>query len=75
MRGVGTCGIWGRRHALCDTRLAEACPLEAKLQNTVNLLNYRVEEMRLKWPFWKQRAPKMRLALRSYGAGTERKNP
>ena len=45
-----------RKHGLWDTRLAEACP--PKLRNTVK---YRVEEMRPKWPFWKQRAPKMRL--------------
>ena len=45
-----------RKHGSSDTRLAEACPL--KLRNTVK---YRVEEMRLKWPFWKHRAPKMRL--------------
>ena len=45
-----------RKHGSSDTRLAEACPL--KLRNTVK---YRVEEMRPKWPFWKHRAPKMRL--------------
>ena len=45
-----------RKHGSCDTRLAEACP--PKLWNTVK---YRVEEMRPKWPFWKHRAPKMRL--------------
>ena len=46
-----------RKHGSCDTRLAEACP--PKLWNTVK---YSVEEMRPKWPFWKHRAPKMRLA-------------
>ena len=45
-----------RKHGSSDTRLAEACP--PKLRNTVK---YRVEEMRPKWPFWKHRAPKMRL--------------
>ena len=45
-----------RKHGSCDTRLAEACP--PKLWNTVK---YRVEKMRPKWPFWKHRAPKMRL--------------
>ena len=44
------------QHGSSDTRLAEAC--SPKLRNTVN---YRVEEMRPKWPFWKHRAPKMRL--------------
>ena len=45
-----------RKHGSSDTRLAGACP--PKLRNTVK---YRVEEMRPKWPFWKHRAPKMRL--------------
>ena len=45
-----------RKHGSSDTRLAEACP--PKLRNTVK---YRVEEMRPKWPFWKHRAPKMRM--------------
>ena len=44
------------KHGSCDTRLAEARP--PKLGNTVK---YRVEEMHPKWPFWKHRAPKMRL--------------
>ena len=37
-----------RKHALCDTRLTEACP--TKLRNTAK---YRVEEVRPKWPFCK----------------------
>ena len=45
-----------RKHRSSDARLAEACP--PKLRNTVK---YSVEEMRPKWPFWKHRAPKMRL--------------
>ena len=45
-----------RKHGSSDTRLAEACP--PKLRNTVK---HRVEETRPKWPFWKHRAPKMRL--------------
>ena len=45
-----------RKHGSSDTRLAEACP--PKLRNT---LKYRVVEMHPKWPFWKHRAPKMRL--------------
>ena len=45
-----------RKHGSSDTRLAEACP--PKLRNTVK---YRVEEMRPKCPFWKHRAPKLRL--------------
>ena len=45
-----------RKHGSCDTRLAEARP--PKLWNTVK---HRVEDMRPKWPFWKHRAPKMRL--------------
>ena len=45
-----------RKHGSSNTRLVEACP--PKLRNTVK---YRVEEMRPKWPFWKHRAPKMRL--------------
>ena len=45
-----------RKHGSSNTRLAEACP--PKLRNTVK---YRVEEMRPKWPFWKHRAPKVRL--------------
>ena len=45
-----------RKHGSGHTRLAEACP--PRLRNIAKL---RAEEMRPKWPFWKHRAPKMRL--------------
>ena len=44
-----------RKRGVCDTFLAEACPL--KLWNTVK---YRVEVMRPNWPFWKHRMINMR---------------
>ena len=70
--GAGANGIWEHREETqrplhetmrlaeargsSDTRLAEACPPKLR-----NIVKYRVEEMRPKWPFWKHRAPKMRL--------------
>ena len=45
-----------QKHGSCDTRLVEACPPELR-----NVVKYSVEEMRPKWPFWKHRAPEMRL--------------
>ena len=70
--GAGASGIWEHREEtqrpLHETmRLAEAWLMRhapggsMPSQTLKNTVKYRVEKMRPKWPFWKHRAPTMRL--------------
>ena len=68
--GAGTSGIWGHREEaqrplhetmrLAEARLGRHAPGGSMPSKTPK--HCKVEEMRPKWPFWKHRAPKMRLA-------------